>query len=128
MQTFAPNNAMANFLTLEDTAILYDKVMQLWQRQKDLLHPPVQRVRYEDIVTDFDATVRSLLTFLDLPWEDSISKFQTAALSRKIDTPSYHQVVQPIYKHADGRWKHYHAQMESVLPVLQPWATLFGYE
>jgi len=129
MQSFAPNNAMANFLTLEDAAGLYDKVMRLWQDQQKLLQLPVQRVRYEDIVTDFEPTVRSLLAFLDLPWDDAVSSFQKTAMERKkISTPSYHQVVQPLYKSASGRWKNYRAQMEPVLPVLQPWATLFGYE
>ena len=55
-----------------------------------------------------------------------ISTASTAARG-SINTPSYSQVVQPLYKQASGRWTHYRKQMDPVLPVLQPWIEAFGY-
>jgi len=37
MQAFAPNDAMANFYTIEDTARLYAEVMGLWRHYENLL-------------------------------------------------------------------------------------------
>ena len=128
MQTFEPNDAMANFLTMEDAASFYDKVMVVWQHYEQHLALSVHRVRYEEVVTDFEGAVRPLLDYLDLPWNDSVSSFQDTALKRgQIRTPSYHQVVQPIYQRASGRWMNYKVQMEGVLAKLQPWVERFGY-
>ncbi len=129
MQDFRANDAMANFLTLEDAAGFYDFVMRLWKRDNDLLTLPVVEVRYENLVTELEASVRPLLDFLGLPWNDAVIRFQETALKRnQIKTPSYHQVVQPIYQNAKGRWNNYKNQMERVIPVLAPWIKEFGYE
>ena len=129
MQTFLPNDAMANFLTLEDAAKFYDFVMDLWKQYEGMLPLTVHRVRYEDVVSNFDESVRSLLQFLGLPWDDAVSHYQDTAMKREqIRTPSYHQVVQPIYKRASGRWLNYRIQIQPVLGILEPWAKQFGYE
>jgi len=129
MQPFEPNSAMANFLTLEDAAAFYDNVMRLWCQYEAVLPLRAQKIRYEDIVSDFSAAVGSVLEFLGLPWDDAVSKYQETALKRDIiRTPSYHQVVQPIYKRASGRWIKYEPQMRPVLPILHPWVKAFGYE
>lgn len=129
MQNFKPNDAMANFLTLEDGAKFYHQVMQLWSQYESDLQLNVQRVRYEDIVADLSGTVRPLLEFLELPWDEAVTRFQETALNRaQIETPSYHQVVQPIYQRASGRWRNYAEQMAHVLPLLQPWVERWGYD
>jgi Flp pilus assembly protein TadD len=128
MQAFGPNAAMANFLTLKDAANLYAEVMQLWQRYAKTLDLQSHQVRYEDILEEFGPTVSALLDFLGLPWNDDVARFQQTATKRQmIRTPSYHQVVQPLYKRASGRWLHYQRYMQEVLPVLQPWVNAYGY-
>ena len=52
----------------------------------------------------------------------------TARARGRINTASYHQVVQPLYSHAKGRWERYREHMEPVLPMLAPWVERFGYE
>ena len=54
--------------------------------------------------------------------------FYLDAYGGPIATPSYAQVVQPIYKRASGRWQRYREQMAPVLPILMPWAEKMGYE
>lgn len=50
------------------------------------------------------------------------------ARGRRIDTPSYRQVTEPLHGRAKGRWRRYERQMAPVLPVLRPWIETFGYQ
>ena len=73
-------------------------------------------------------TIKSVLKFLELPWNDSVlNYFETARQRTQIKTPSYDQVVKPIYTDALGRWKLYEKQISSIYPVLEPWIKKFGY-
>jgi tetratricopeptide (TPR) repeat protein len=128
MQDFRLNNAMANFLDLKSTAKCYDKVMSLWTTYTSALHLPVHTVKYEQIVGDLEETVSEVLGFLGLDWEETMADYKATAVERKrIGTPSYHQVVQPIYSRATGRWRRYRAHMVTVLPTLLKWAEIHGY-
>jgi tetratricopeptide (TPR) repeat protein len=129
MQNFDLNPAMANFLDLEDSARLYDLVLAFWHGATALLPLDVHRLRYEDLVADTEAQMRGLIGFLGLDWDERVLDNQaTAARRGTIATPSYHQVAQPIYDRASGRWTRYRGQMAGVLPILAPWAAKLGYE
>jgi tetratricopeptide (TPR) repeat protein len=128
MQTFNLNDAMANFLSLDQSAKLYAAVMELWSVYRQKLNFDVHALKYEDLVQDFEGTCKSLIKFLGLEWDDNLHNYQKTALDRgRINTPSYNQVIQPLYKQASGRWTNYQEQMQPVLPVLQPWIEAFGY-
>ena len=119
---------MANFLSLEQSARLYAAVMELWSEYRQKLNLNVHVLKYEDLVEDFEGECKSLIKFLGMEWDDNIFSYQKTALDRsKIRTPSYSQVIQPLYKHASGRWTNYQKQMQPVLPVLRPWIEAFGY-
>ena len=45
-----------------------------------------------------------------------------------INTPSYHQVVQPIYKDSAGRWKNFEKYFDPYRERLVPFCETFGYE
>ncbi len=128
MQAFKPNAAMVHFGDLADTARFYASVMGLWRRYAEVLPLEVLTTRYEDLVTDFEAETRRILAFLELPWDDSVLTYAERAKSRAIATPSYHQVVQPIYARSVGRWRNYREQMDDVLPLLRPFVDVFGYQ
>lgn len=129
MQNFKINEGMSHFLDLEDAAEFYDKVMALWQHYQTVLPLDVHVMRYESLIEAFDETVAPLLNFLDLEWDESVRSFaETAQRQGRINTPSYGQVVRPLYTHARNRWENYREQMQPVLPVLLPWAKKYGYE
>ncbi len=129
MQSFKINDAMANFLNLEDTSRFYDKVMALWQQYQAVLPLDVHTVRYESLIEVFEETLSPLLDFLGVDWDDAVKTYaETARQRRKIKTPSYNQVTQPIYTRARGRWERYREHMQPVLPTLLPWAERFGYD
>ena len=128
MQNFKMNNAMANFLNIEDSAKLYDSSMKLWEIYLSNFNPNYIEVKYEDLVENFNKTILSILKFLKLPWEDSVLRFNKTAKDRfQINTPSYDQVIQPIYKSATNRWKLYEKQLSEVYPTLEPWIKKFNY-
>ena len=128
MQNFAVNDGMASFFSLEDTVHTYAAVMGAWRKYADLLPLAYHRIRYEDLVANVEGESRSLLTFLGVGWDDAVLKHTEHARKRgAINTPSYHQVVQPIYQHARYRWKRYENQFVSVMPILQPFISYFGY-
>ena len=128
MNHFHLNDAMANFLTLEDTATSYASVMSLWQQYKRVLPIRYQEVRYEDLVNDMPTEAKRLLEFLGLGWNDAVLRFNDHARQRtKINTPSYSQVTQPLYRRAIARWQSYASQMAPVMDHLLPFITAFGY-
>ena len=129
MQSFGLNDAMANFLDLQDAARLYDEVMTLWQHYQSVLPLAVHTVRYEDLIGAFDETISPVLDFLGLDWDDGVRNYAETARSRdRINTPSYSQVIQPLYTHARNRWERYREPMQPVLPALLRWADRFGYD
>ena len=127
MQHFEPNMAMVQFGTLPDAARFYRGVMGLWQRYQSVLPLHVHASRYEDLVADFEPRTRRILDFLELPWDDAIREYAERAKGRRIATPSYHQVTQPIYTRSVSRWLNYRDPMTEVLPILQPFIDAFGY-
>jgi hypothetical protein len=127
-QTFDMNAAMFEFLTLEGAARYYDSVMRLFEIYRARLPLKVHLVRYEDLLADFEGKVRGLLAFLDLPWDEAIRGYRDRAKKKVIRTPSASQVVQPLYTSARGKWRHYRAELEAVLPLLEPWVRAFGYD
>ncbi len=127
MQAFKPNAAMVHFATLADTARLYAAVMGLWLRYAEVLPLSWLAVRYEDLIADFPAETARVLAFLGVPWDDAVLAYAEHARSRAIATPSYHQVVQPIYARSVGRWRTYRQELEPVLPILAPFISAFGY-
>jgi len=127
MQGFDLNEAMQHFLSLEETARYYAAVMEVGAASVERLGPSVHRIRYEDVVADTEAEARRLLGFLELPWDAAVLDFQKTARTKRISTPSYHQVAEPIYTRAKERWHRYEDQLRPVLSVLQPFVKRFGY-
>lgn len=128
MQNFAINPAMASFLDIDNAGAAYDAVMDAWQASREAMPLNVHELRYESLVAEPANTMRDLVAFLGLAWEDGVLAHQDTAKARGlIRTPSYAAVTEPINARAAGRWRRYRAQMAPVLPLLQPWAKRYGY-
>lgn len=85
----------------------YERLMRHWA---DALPITVFDLRYEDLVSDTETTIRNLLAYCDLGWEPACMKFYET--ERGIRTPSRWQVRQPIYGHSVARWRHYEKYLE----------------
>lgn len=128
MQNFKPTETMASFLDLANAARTYDRIFQYWETCRAVLPMDVHMLRYEAMVANAGAATRPLFEFLGLEWEDGALDHQKTAVERGyIRTPSYAQVMEPIYSSATGRWKRYEAQMSEIIPILEPWVDRYGY-
>jgi tetratricopeptide (TPR) repeat protein len=114
---------------LPTLARTYRRSMDYWYQQAAVLRPTWREVRYESFVADFEAQVRGLAEFLDLPWVDSM--LEPGAHARRkgfIATPSYSQVVQPVHRRSVDRWRDYARHLAPVVPELRPCLDRWGYE
>lgn len=128
MQNFSLNQGMANFFTTQDAVRLYDRLMVLWERTRQLLPLEVCTVRYEDLVLDLEHEARRLVEFLELDWDPAMLVYHEHAQRRGwIGTPSYHQVSRPVYSDAVDRWKCYADRLDPFMNTLQPHIKRFGY-
>lgn len=128
MQNFDLNDAMANFVTLEETGRFYAEVMGLYHRYREVLPLDVHPLRYEDLIDDFDGQVRSVLDFLELDWDERVRDFAATARKRqRIDTPSYSQVTEGLYDRARYRWERYRDHLGPVIEQVRPFLEDFGY-
>tara|TARA_B100001059_G_C17427434_1_gene376295 strand:+ start:133 stop:444 length:312 start_codon:yes stop_codon:yes gene_type:complete len=88
----------------------------------------VHEIRYEDLINDFHYESKAVLKFLNLKWEPEMKNYQETAMKRgRIKTPSYSQVVQPIYKDSQYRWRNYRKYLDQYLDKLSGWTSEFGY-
>jgi len=128
MQSFVLNDSMANFLNLEDSSNMYNLTMTLWEKYLNVLKINYHTIKYEDVVSNFEVSIKKLLEFLELPWSENVTKFYETAEKRGIiSTPSYDQVNKPLYSKSINRWKNYESQFSNILPILKPWIERYGY-
>ena len=127
-QSFNNNVAMEHFRTFETAVKLYDFTMAQWFSVHDMQDPGVCYLRYDDLVTDFDASVARVLAFLGVAWDDRVREFAQLASQRSARTPSYGKVRQGLSIGVQTAWRNYDFLFQS--PAAKPlykWAEFFGY-
>ncbi|WP_188796654.1 tetratricopeptide repeat-containing sulfotransferase family protein [Dyella nitratireducens] len=92
----------------------FDRLMAHWRR---VFPGRIFEVRYEDLVAEQEATVRELLAFCGLPWDDAC--LQSERNVAPVNTPNAWQVRAPVYRDAVGRWKRYEAQLGELRKLLE---------
>ena len=127
-QRFVQNAAMENFRSIEAGARLYDFTMSQWFGVHTLEDKNVHYLRYEDLVGDFRGSVKSILAFLGVPWDDAVLDFASHADSRPPRTPSYRLLRKGLAPTARTQWRNYRfAFSAEARDKLDKWATMFGY-
>ncbi len=129
LSSFMQSFGLDNFADIGELAGYYDAMMGIWTRSRETMSLNAHTVIYEDLVRDPEATLRPVVQFLRLEWDDRLLDYRATARARgAIVTPSYDQVTEPLNKAPSGRWRRYETQMSAVLPVLLPWAERLGYK
>lgn len=129
MQDFQLNASMAHFLTLKDSAALYETVLSLWRSYRNLFSLQTVDVRYEQLIADPKAVLSPVLKMLGLEWQAAQADHVAHAKARgTIRTPSFSQVTEPLYGHASERWRRYETHLEGILPRLAPFIAELGYD
>ncbi|MDR3419179.1 MAG: sulfotransferase [Nevskia sp.] len=127
MQNFSFTDTTHGFWSLEQAAPIYEQIMDLWLKQRARLRPGCLDLRYEDLVADFEPQARRLVAFLGLDWHPAVLAYHEHARTRRIGTPSYHQVIKPIYRSSQNRWLHYRRWFGEAERRLEPFVRIFGY-
>jgi tetratricopeptide (TPR) repeat protein len=128
MQPHPLNVGTAALLDLAGATGFYAKSMGFWRTLAPMLPAPYLEVRYEDMVADLESVARKTLDFLGVPWDDRVLAFQETARKKRVNSPSYADVTQPVYQRARGRWRNYQKYLEPHLATLEPLVKAFGYE
>jgi hypothetical protein len=90
--------------------------LRLMQHWRATLRLPLLSVGLHNWVNDFQGTLRSVLTFLDLPYEPACEDFHL--LTRKVRTVSKDQVREPINARGLDRWREYAHQLAPLIDEL----------
>jgi len=126
-------SALANHFThgffcassLETAATHYVRVMELTEHYRSEMALRYLPVRYEAMVGMQAATVRSILDFIGVPFEENCLRFNENR--RYARTASYAQVTEPLYDRSLGRYRHYRRYLEPVISILRPLIERLGY-
>ena len=121
------NATNANFLSLERTAKHYADLMDVWLRLRDIGGFDWIESRYEDVVENLEMEGRKVTDFLGLTWHPDQARSYETARRKVLYAPTYHDVTQPVYKRAVGRWERYAAALEPIQSRLAPYCRAFGY-
>ena len=122
------NATNVNFLSLERTAKHYADLMDVWLRMRELGGFDWIESRYEDVVANVEAEGKRVTEFLGLTWHPDQARYYETARKKFLFAPTYHDVTQPVYKRAVGRWERYAEALEPVQAKLAPYCRAFGYE
>jgi tetratricopeptide (TPR) repeat protein len=110
---------------LESIAKHYVRVMDLVQKYRSEMALRYLPVRYEDMVTDQESTVRSVLDFIGEPFDPKCLRFHEN--QRYARTASYAQVTERLHGRSQFRYRHYREHLEPVIPILRPHIERLGY-
>ncbi|MCS3904529.1 tetratricopeptide (TPR) repeat protein [Methylohalomonas lacus] len=102
--------------------LLIRELMDHYLEQMDINYLPI---RYEDIVDAPEPNARRLLDFVGVDWDPRCLDFHQNP--RYARTASYAQVTEKLYTRSRYRYMHYLAQLEPVIPMLEPVIRRLGY-
>jgi tetratricopeptide (TPR) repeat protein len=128
MQLMVPSATTVQLLNWERTARFYASVMDWWLHIRQHLTLDVVEFRYEDAVTAFEPTFKTVFEFLGLAWDPGVVDFHKHVRGKFIASPSRNQVAKPLYSSSVARWRQYASEFAPISETLQPFVQAFGYE
>ena len=110
------STGMAFTLNQEFTAmyyLLYRDLMKFW---KEKYSEKIINVNYESFVENFEEEIKKLFDQLNLKWEKQLYDFHKN--ERPVETASFMQVRNKIYKKSSEQWKSYKKYLTSMIDIL----------
>ena len=95
---------------LDTLGAFYREYYTLMEHWINILDINILQIQYEELVRNPDDTIRKIIEFCGLDWDDNCLSFHKN--KRIVNTPSYNQVRRPIYTSSIERWKHYDQHLE----------------
>lgn len=114
-QTFAALDWSYDIDSIVDEYRCYRHAIEYWKK----ILPPGRMidVRYEDMIADPEGQSRRIIESLDLEWDPACLDFHNA--KSVVNTASFWQVRQPIYKSSSKRWIKYAKHIEPLAQGLK---------
>jgi hypothetical protein len=84
--------------------------------------------KYEDTVADMEKEGRRVTTFLGLSWVEEQARFYEKSRQKQHYSPTYQDVTRPIYTRSVARWHAYEKHLAPILPALEKYCRIFGYD
>lgn len=103
---------------IEDIARYYRTYVELMDHWDTVLPGRVLRVQHEDVVNDLEGSVRRILDYCGLPFEQACVEFHKT--KRSVRTPSSEQVRQPIFRDGLDQWKNFEPYLGPLRAFLGP--------
>ncbi len=103
---------------IEDIARYYRTYIELMDHWDAVLPGRVLRVQHEDVVDDLEGSVRRILDYCGLPFEEPCVEFHKT--KRSVRTPSSEQVRQPIFRDGLDQWKKFEPWLQPLRKALGP--------
>ena len=97
---------------LKDLAGYYNNYVELMTHWNKVLPNQILSINYEDVVNNFEDSVKKILDYCQIPFEQSCLEFYKS--KRSVKTPSAEQVRQPIYKSGMDYWKNYESHLDEL--------------
>lgn len=97
--------SMSYATKLENIIHFYKQQQKLMKHWQSLFSKDIYEFNYDELVSKPEKNIRSLLSFIDLPWENKCLKFHE--VENQVKTASVWQVRQPLYNKSSGRWENY---------------------
>ena len=110
---------------LETAALHYLRIADLIEHYKRELDMRYLAVRYEDVVSRQEPTLRAVLNFVGAEFDAQCLAFHENR--RYARTASYAQVTEKLYDRSRFRYRNYLEQLEPVLAMLAPVIERLGY-
>ena len=128
-QDFESNAGMIRTVDLNDTAALYAETMGAWLECKRTMDLNFIYVRYEDLILNKNLELIKVAEFLGVKQDvESLDNVGLALQRDIVNTPSYRQISQPIYRKAINRWKSYTKHLGDCVEIIAPIAHELGYD
>ena len=97
---------------LKDLAGYYNNYVELMNHWNIVLPNQILSINYEDVVNNFEESVRDILEYCEIPFEKQCLEFYKS--KRSVKTPSAEQVRQPIYTSGMDYWKNYETYLDDL--------------
>jgi len=127
-QNIPLNATNVNFLSFERIAKHYADLMDVWLAVREWEGFAWLETRYEDMVAELEREGRRVTEFLGLTWDDAQARFYEKSRQKQLYSPTYQDVIRPVYTRSVARWRFYEKHLAPVFPALEPYCRKFGYD
>jgi tetratricopeptide (TPR) repeat protein len=108
--------------SVDDIARYYRTYLELMRHWDEALPRRILRVHHEDVISDLEGSVRRILDYCGLEFQQACVDFHKTR--RSVRTPSSEQVRRPIYRDGLDQWRKFEPWLEPLKEALgDAWLT-----